>query len=178
VGKEKVLGANYPQTLTTMDTVADMYSFIEQYKKSKVYFEKALKGFDKVLGQDDRRTRSCWWSYLALSPEWRSLDDDTSKEFAPDHPVSIIRLTTETKALYDKGDYRRAEELRRKALALLEGTEGKDQLWTLVCAHDLGLTLIELWKFNEAEELLRRVLAGRKRHAKPDHRHILRTMNA
>jgi len=177
-GKEKVLGAKHPQTLTAMDTVAVLYNFMEQYEISQVYFERALKGFDKVLGQDDRRTRSCWWGYLALSPEWRGLDKDMSREFATDHPVSMVRLNYEASALYDRGDYRRAEELQRKALALFESILGRDELWTLACAHDLGLTLIELWKFAEAEELFRRVLAGRKRQLKPDHRDILRTMNA
>jgi tetratricopeptide (TPR) repeat protein len=177
-GKEKVLGAKHPQTLIAMNTVAILYNFMEQYETSKVYFERTLKGFDKTFGQDDCRTRSCWWGYLTLSPEWRSLDKDTSEEFATDHPVSIVRLTYEASALYDKGDYRRAEELQRKALALFEDTVGQDGLWTLACAHDLGLTLIELWKFTEAEELFRRVLAGRKKQLKPDHRDVLRTMNA
>jgi tetratricopeptide (TPR) repeat protein len=177
-GKEKVLGANHPQTLTATDTVAVLYSFLEQYEISKVYFERALKGFDKVLGQNDRRTQSCWWGYLALPQECRSLDKDTSKEFAEDHPTSIVKLSYEAGALYDRGDYRRAEELQRKALALFESKLGRDELWTLSCAHDLGLTLIELWKFYEAENLFRRVLAGRKRQLTPDHRDTLRTMNA
>jgi tetratricopeptide (TPR) repeat protein len=177
-GKEKVLGANHPQTLTAMDTVAVLYCLMEQYEISKVYFERALKGFDKVLGQSDRRTQSCWWGYLALPPEWCSLDKVMPKEFAKDHPVSIVRLNCEASTLYDKGDYRQAEELQRKALALFEGTLGRDELWTLACAHDLGLTLIELWKFGEAEDLFRRVLAGRKRQLTPDHRDTLRTMNA
>jgi hypothetical protein len=55
---------------------------------------------------------------------------------------------------------------------------GRDELWTLACAHNLGLTLVELWKFGEAEDLFRRVLAGRKRQLTPDHRDTLRTMNA
>jgi tetratricopeptide (TPR) repeat protein len=177
-GKEKVLGAKHPQTLIAMHTVAVLYNFMERYEISKVYFERALKGFDRVLGQDDRGTRSCWWDYLALGPEWRSLDKDTSKEFTADHPVSLVRLNYEASAMYDRGDYRRAEEAQRKALALFEGTVGPDELWTLACAHDLGLTLIELWKFTEAEKLFRRVLAGRKRKLKPDHRDILRTVNA
>jgi tetratricopeptide (TPR) repeat protein len=177
-GRERVLGAKHPQTLIAMDTVAVLYSFMEQYEISKVYFERALRGFDKVLGQDDGRTRLCWWGYLALPPEWCSLDKDTSKEFAADHPVSIVRLNYEASKLYDKGDYRRADERQRKALALFESTLGRDELWTLACAHDLGLTLIELWNFTEAEELFRRVLAGRKKQLKPDHRDTLRAMNA
>ncbi len=177
-GTEKVLGASHPKTLTAMDTVANLYSFMEQYEIAQVYFERALKGFDRVLGQDDRRTLSCWWGYLGLPPEWRDLDKYTWITFADDHPVSIARLSNEASTLYDEGDYRRAEELQRKALALFKGTRRQDELWTLACAHDLGLTLIELWKFDEAEYIFRRVLAGRKKLLTPDHRDSLRTMNA
>lgn len=105
-----------------------------------------------------------------------------SKEFATDHPVSMFRLNYEGSTLYSKGDVRGAEELQRKTLTLFEttlgqSTLGQDELWTLTCAYDLGLTLIELWKFDEAEKLFRRVLAGRKRHLKLDHTDILKTMN-
>ena len=146
-----------------MDTVAVLYSFMEQYEISKAYFERALKGFDKVLGQDDRRTQSCWWRYLALPPEWRSLDKDMSKELAEDHPVSIVRLNYEASTLYDKGDYRRAEELQRKALALFERTLGRDELWTLACAHDLGLTLIELWEIRRGRRSVPTSSGGKKK---------------
>lgn len=177
-GKEKVLGANHPKTLTAIDTVAVLYNFMEQYEISKVYFERALKGFDKVLGQHDHRTQSCWWGYLALPREWRGLDEEMFKDFAVDHPVSIVRLNYEAATSYDRGDYQRAEEIKRRALALFQSVLGLDELWTLDCAHDLGSILIELWKFEEAEYLLRRVLAGRKRQLPPNHCDTLRTMNA
>lgn len=83
---------------------------MEQYESTQ--------SFDKMLGQNDRRAQSCWWGYLSLPPEWRSLDKAMPKKFAKDHPVSIVRLNYEASTLYSKGDYRQAEELQRKKLWL------------------------------------------------------------
>jgi tetratricopeptide (TPR) repeat protein len=161
-----------------MTTVAILYSLKEQNETAKSYFEKALPRFDKIFGQNDRRTQDCWWGYLSLPDEFLSLIKDPLRKFAADHPVSIVRLKSEADTLYHKGDYRQAEQKQRRALALFEEVLGLDELWTLSCAEDLGLTLVELWQFDEAEDLFRRVLEGRKTRLTPDHQDTLRTMNS
>lgn len=147
-------------------------------KLQRSTLKKHSKLLTKFLGQNDRRTQQCWWGYLALPAEWRGLDEDLPKEFADDHPIRIVRAYNKASDLIDRGDYQGAEDQQRRALAVFEEKVGPDALWTLACAYDLGLALIELWKAVEAEELFRRVLAGRKKQLHPGHQDILKTMNA
>jgi hypothetical protein len=62
--REKVLGVEHPDTLTTVYCLAHLLANQRQYDESIALYKRACTGYNATLGSDHPTTRSCHQHYL------------------------------------------------------------------------------------------------------------------
>jgi hypothetical protein len=63
VMSEKVLGAEHPDTLTSMNNLARVLDSQGKYEEAKILYERACAGLVMVLGEEHPYTRACTENY-------------------------------------------------------------------------------------------------------------------
>jgi hypothetical protein len=64
--KEKVLGPEYPSTLTSVHGLAYFLANRHRYDESTVLYERACAGYSAALGGDHPTTRECRKNFSAM----------------------------------------------------------------------------------------------------------------
>jgi tetratricopeptide (TPR) repeat protein len=88
----------------------------------------------------------------------------------PDHPDVAMTLDSLVALYYERGDYRRAERLSNRAIAIYEDTLGPDHPALATSVESRALVLRKLGRDDEAEEIEEWAAAIRRRHAQPNAR--------
>ena len=96
------------------------------------------------------------WAYVSIAEERNRAQLAAESE-------RRARLELEAKVLQDQGQYARAEELYREALATRQRTLGDDHPDTLRSMSNIAVVLQQQHKHAEAEKLHRQTLAARRR---------------
>jgi hypothetical protein len=94
--KEKVLGPEHPDTLTSVYCLAHLLSTRHRYNESLTLYERACAGYETILGKDHPTTRACYQHYtsaLALEQQGQcALLPTTADSSASMHRVKESKL--------------------------------------------------------------------------------------
>lgn len=71
--REKVLGAEHPDTLDTLQDLAYLIESKRQFDEAKLLYEKALSGYQRTLGPNHPDAVSCSENYKSMLEEMNNI---------------------------------------------------------------------------------------------------------
>jgi tetratricopeptide (TPR) repeat protein len=177
--RERVLGLEHPDTLTSVNNLALLLDSTGAYGEAEPLLRRALESSERVLGPDHPDTLTSVnnlalllhskGDYGETEPLYRRALESRERVQGPEHPDTLTSLDNLAALLQSKGDYGEAEPLHRRALESREQVLGPEHPDTLTSVNNLALLLHSKGDYGEAEPLLRRTLESRERVLGPDH---------
>jgi tetratricopeptide (TPR) repeat protein len=121
--RERVLGPEHPDTLTSVNNLAGLYVSQGRYAEAEPLYQRGLRDGERVLGPEHPDTLASLSNLAALLARSGSVDEAASlfEEYAARTksdrvsaaPLAFRQLAYES---YEEGDYPRAEQLLRSVL--------------------------------------------------------------
>ena len=185
--RENILGIEHPDTLTSMDNLATVFSDQGKYQAAEEMHQRALELKGKVLGPEHPETltsmdnlalvfRDQGKYQVAEEMHQRALELE-GKVLGPEHPSTLISMNNLALALRGQGKYQAAEEMYRRALELKGKVLGPEHPDTLAVMNNLAGVFRGQGKYQVAEEMYRRVLELFEKVLGPEHPSTLTGMN-
>ncbi|KUJ07385.1 uncharacterized protein LY89DRAFT_365096 [Mollisia scopiformis] len=169
-GREKVLGKEHPNTLTSVSNLASVLQNQGKYEQAEEMNRRALEGHEKVLGKEHPDTLtsvSILASVLQYQGKYEQAEEMNrralegyEKVLGKEHPNTLTSVSNLALVLQYQGKYEQAEEMNRRALEGYEKVLGKEHPNTLTSVSNLALVLQHQGKYEQAEEMNRRALEG------------------
>jgi nephrocystin-3 len=183
----KALGAEHPNTLTSILRLGNLLYSKGDYKGAEPLYRWALRGFEKALGAEHPHTLMSVnnlgnllkgrGDYEGAEPLLRQALEAREKILGSEHADTLSSVQNLGALLHTRCDYEGAEPLLRRALAGVENARGADHPKTLEILNNLGLLLADKGDYAGAEELYRRARAGREKGLGPEHPDTLVSIN-
>jgi len=149
--REKVLGKEHPDTLTSMNSLADWLRQQGKYDTAEPLYRETLQLREKVLGKEHPDTlksmhdlASLYHSqgkYDAAEPLYRETLQLTEKVLGKEHPDTLKSMHDLASLYHSQGKYDAAEPLYRETLQLREKVLGKEHPDTLTSRNRLASSL-------------------------------------
>ena len=185
--RNKSLGKEHGDTLTSMNEVGNALRQQGHYKEAEAMHRQTLATREKVLGVEHPNTLTTM-DNLALVldsqgkyEEAESMHRQTlatrEKVLGVEHPDTLTTINNLALVLERQGKYEEAESMHRQTLATREkvlGVEHPDMLTTM---NNLALVLDSQGKYEEAESMYRQTLATREKVLGVEHPDTLTTMD-
>jgi tetratricopeptide (TPR) repeat protein len=177
--REKSLGADHPDTATSLNNLAELCKLQGKYAEAEPLLKRALAILEKSLGADHPSTATSLINlgllyklqgkYTEAEPLYKRALAIREESLGADHPSTAVSLNN-LAALYDsQGKYAEAEPLYKRALAIREKSLGVDHPDIAASLNNLGLLYDSQGKYAEAEPLLKRALAISEKALGADH---------
>ncbi|KAF8536533.1 hypothetical protein BDD12DRAFT_781369 [Trichophaea hybrida] len=185
-GREKVLGPDHPDTMTSVNNLAQVLQSQGKCEQAEQMNRRVLEGREKVLEPDHPDTLTSvnnlalvlqsQGKYEQAEQINRRALEGREKVLGPDHPDTLTSVNNLALVLQSQGKYEQAELMNRRALEGYEKVLGPDHPDTLTSVSNLALVLQSQGKYEEAEQMNRRALEGREKALGPDHAESLLTV--
>jgi tetratricopeptide (TPR) repeat protein len=185
--RERVLGAEHPDTLTSVNNLAQLLSSKGDYEAAEPLLRRALGALQRVLGSDHPNTIGSTnnlalllvnqGNYKAAEPLLRRALEEEELVLGADHPDTLNGVNNLAQLLANRGDYGAAEPLFRRALEAMERVLGAEHPSTLTSLNNLALLLMNKGDFATAEPLFRRALGAMDRVLGGEHPLTLKGVN-
>ncbi|KAF8418345.1 hypothetical protein EV426DRAFT_577675 [Tirmania nivea] len=186
-GKEKALGVDHPDTLTTVHWMASVFLEQGQYDKALEWYGRVLAGVQKALGVDHPDTlTTVHWMALVFSEqgqygkalEWYGrVLAGREKALGVNHPSTLTTVHEMASVFSEQGQYDKALEWYGRVLAGKEKALGVDHPRTLTTVHEMASVFSKQGQYDKALEWYGRVLAGSERALGVDHPATLTTVH-
>ncbi|KAF2194645.1 TPR domain protein [Zopfia rhizophila CBS 207.26] len=177
--REAALGAEHPDTLTSVNNLGVVLSRQGKYEEAEAMHRRALEGSKKVLKLEHPDTLtsvsnlgsvlSRQGKYEEAEAMYRRALEGYEKILGPEHPDTLISVNNLGSVLERRGKYKEAEAVHQRALEGREMVLGPEQPSTLTSVSNLGLVFERQGKYEEAEAMQRRALEGREKVLGPEH---------
>ena len=170
---EKRLGPEHVHTAAALNNLALVLEKLGDYPSAESLLRRSLRILEKTLGpqhQDSATTLSNLGRVLDLQGKY----SETAGGGAGD---DAKLLSARAQELIDRGQYKEAETLHYRVVAIHEKTLGKEHPVTATSLSNLGNVLYLQGKAKEAEGVHRRVLAIREKLLGPEHPDTATSMN-
>ena len=185
--RERVLGRDHPDTLTSVDTLAAVYLEQGRYSEAEPLYQRGLQSRERVLGRDHRDTVGSVnelgvlyyreGRYAEAEPLYVRAVGTFERVLGRDHPDTLTSVDNLALLYSDQGRYAEAEPLSRRALGSRERVLGRDHPDTLTSVNNLAVLLRYQGRYSEAEPLYQRALDSSERVLGRDHPHTLTSVN-
>ena len=185
--QEQELGADHPNTLTTVNNLATVLSDQGKLHEAQAMYERALRGYEKALGPDHPDTLMTLNNLATKLRDQEKLDEAQAmfervlrgyeKALGPDHLSTLCTVNNLANLLSDQGKLHEAQAMYERALQGYEKALGPDHNYTLMTVGNLANLLIAQDKLDEAKTMHERVLLGYEMVLGPDHTDTLGTVN-
>jgi tetratricopeptide (TPR) repeat protein len=185
--RRRVLGPDHPDTLTSLNDLADAYRVQSAYKQAEPLFMKVLETRRRVLGEEDPATLS---SMNELANLYLSQDKDAQAEpllvkalevqrrvLGPDHPDTLTSLHDLATTYVEEGKFGQAEPLEIQALEARRRVLGEEHPQTARALNELGWLYRQEGKLAQAEALLTEAVEVQRRVLGEEHSDTLTSMN-
>jgi tetratricopeptide (TPR) repeat protein len=177
--RERVLGPDHPDTLSSRNDLAEAYRAAGRAAEAIVLLERTLADRERVLGPDHPDTLQsrnnlalAYWAAgraaEAIPLHERTLAD-YERTLGPDHPSTLGSRNNLALAYWATGRAAEAIPLHERTLADYERTLGPDHPSTLTSRNNLAYAYWATGRAAEAIPLHERTLADRERILGPDH---------
>jgi tetratricopeptide (TPR) repeat protein len=168
--REKVLGFEHPDTLTSVSNLGTVLERQGKYDEAEAMHRRALEGYEKVLGFEHPHTLasvSNLGSVLSRQGKYDEAEamhrrdlEGSEKVLGVEHPDTLASVSNLGSVLDSQGKYDEAEAMHRRALEGYEKVLGVEHPDTLTSVSNLGSVLERQGKYDEAEAMHRRALEG------------------
>ncbi len=185
--REKILGPDHPDTLTSVNNLAALLRATGDYAGAEPLYRRALETHERVLGPEHPVTLisvnnlatllQATGDYAGAEPLYRRALETHERVLGPEHPNTLTSVNSLAGLLDDIGDYAGAEPLYRRALETRERVLGPEHPDTLTSVNNLALLLQATGDYAGAEPLYRRALETRERVLGPEHPDTLISVN-
>lgn len=165
---EKLLGLEHPDTATSYNNIAGVYSKQGDYTRAVEWYQKALVVDEKVFGKKHPYTAT---SYNNIAGVYESLGDCAralelyqkalavrEKVLGKEHPSTATSYNNIALVYTYQGDYTRALEWYQKSLLVLEKFLGKEHPNTAKTYNNIALVYNHLGDYTRAMEWLQKAL--------------------
>jgi tetratricopeptide (TPR) repeat protein len=177
--REKVLGPEHPDTLTSVSYFGSVLESQGKYVAAEAMHRRALEGEEKVLGpehpdtltsvSDLGRVLERQGKYEAAEAMHRRALEEREKVLGPEHPDTLTSVSCLGSVLERQGKYVAAEAMHRRDLESSEKVLGPEHPDTLTSVSNLGLVFGRQGKYEAAEAMHRRALEGEEKVLGPEH---------
>ena len=185
--REQTLGAEHPDTLTSVNSLGVCLLDMGQLKDAEPLFRKALEARERTLGAEHRDTvvsvnnlAGCLHYMGQLKdaePLYRRGLESFERTLGAEHPSTLLSVNNLASCLQHMGQLEDAEALCRRALEARERTFGAEHSDTLVSVSNLAQCLEDMGRMKDAEPLFRRALEARERTLGAEHPETLVAVN-
>jgi non-specific serine/threonine protein kinase/serine/threonine-protein kinase len=182
----RVLGANDPGTLKSMDTLSGLLTDESRYPEAEKMARETLERRTHVRGAEDRDTVNATrrlaqiladeGRYAEAEPVNRKTFEIARRKFGPADPDTINAEAALAINLAYAGKLTESDKTFRDVLQKDLATVGPDDLMTIKAESNLGSILLHEKKPAEAEKLFRAVIEKESRIFGPDHPRTLLDM--
>jgi CHAT domain-containing protein/Tfp pilus assembly protein PilF len=166
--REKALGAEHPDTATSLNNLAELYKDKGDYARAEPLYRRALAIYEKMLGAEHPNTAillnnlallyRITGDYAQAEPLYHRALAILEKTLGAEHPDTATSLNNLAELYRAKGDYAQAEPLYRRALAIREKTRGAEHPETATSLNNLALLYRAKGDYAQAEPFFRRAL--------------------
>ena len=185
--RRRTLGNEDPDTLTSMNNVAQALSNQGKYAEAEKMHRGTLALRERVSGKEHPDTLTSMSNVAwALSNQGKYAEAEKmhretlalrEKVLGKEHPYTLTSISNVAQALSNQGKYAEAEKMHRETLALREKVLGKAHSYTLTSRSNIGVALSNQGKYAEAEEMHRATLVLREEVLGKKHPHTLTSMS-
>ncbi|KAL9591473.1 MAG: hypothetical protein Q9179_007687 [Wetmoreana sp. 5 TL-2023] len=186
-GREKVMGKEHPDTLTSVSNLALVLRDQGKYEEAEQMNRRALDGREKVVGKEHPDTLtsvSNLASVLRRQGKYKEAEqmsrralDGREKVVGKEHPFTLMSVSNLASVLQDQGKYEEAEQMSRRALESSKKVVGKEHPFTLTSVSNLASVLQDQGKYEEAEQMNRRALDSREKVLGKQHPNTLTSVS-
>jgi tetratricopeptide (TPR) repeat protein len=180
-------GSDHPDTLKSMNNVANSYGRLGRHAEALKLREETLALRKAKLGHDHPDTllsmHNLANSYAAFSrhADALKLREETlalrKAKLGPDHPDTLMTMGNLGNSYHELGRHTDALKLREETLALMTAKHGGDHPETLLSMVNLANSYSALDRHADADKLREQTLALQKDKLGPDHRDTLMSMH-
>lgn len=185
--QRRALGEKHPDTLATMNGLAELYQDQGNYARAEPLFVRALELRRQVLGEQHFDTLATMndlatvylneGQYQKAEPVFVKVWDARRRALGEEHP-DTLRSMNNLALLYQlEGKYAEAEPLSTRVLEARRRVLGEEHPDTLISADNLARLFLYQGKYVQAEPLFIAVLEGRRRVLGEDHPDTFISMN-
>jgi tetratricopeptide (TPR) repeat protein len=185
--RQRLLGENHPDTLTSRDNLAGTYRAAGDLGRAIPLFERALADWQRVLGDDHPQTltsgNNLAYAYRAAGDLGRAIPlferalADRVRVLGDDHPDTLTSRDNLAGTYRAAGDLGRAIPLAERALADRVRVLGDDHPDTLTSRNNLAYAYQSAGDLGRAIPLFKQALADRQRVLGDDHPQTLTSRN-
>jgi tetratricopeptide (TPR) repeat protein len=159
------LGLDHPDTLATMNSLANAYGCLDRHREAIALMERRLESGKATLGPDHPETLAfmadlAWYYQWAgqwdLSvPLWEQLLDKRRTLHGPTHPATLGAMHKLAANYTDMGRFKDAMALHAKVLDGLDATYGPKHASTGLLREWFAITCQRVGELDRADQLLR-----------------------
>lgn len=185
--RERTLGADHPDTLTTRNNLATAYWRAGRITEAMTLYEQTLAGWERVLGIDHPQTlrtrnnlASAYWTTGRTAEAINSHEQnlaDQERVLGPDHPDTLRTRSNLAHAYWTAGRTTEAIGLLENSLADRERVLGKDHPDTLNTCSNLAAAYQMAGRTAEAITMHQQTIASQERVLGSYHPDTLTTRN-
>ncbi|MCL2357232.1 MAG: FxSxx-COOH system tetratricopeptide repeat protein, partial [Defluviitaleaceae bacterium] len=165
---EKVLGKEHPDTATTYNNIAEVYSSQRDYDKALELHQKTLAIYEKVLGAEHPDTTAAYnniatvYYYQGDCEKALELHQKAlaifEKVLGAEHPDTAATYNNIAAVYRYQGDYDKALEFYQKALVIQEKALGSEQPSTATTYNNIALVYGRQGDYDKALEFYQKAL--------------------
>ena len=184
---EKMLGKEHPDTLASMNDLAEVLSSQGNYEEAGQIHRQALALREKVLDKEHPLTLTSMNNLAGVLSSQGNYEEAEQihrqalalmeKVLGKEHPDTLTSMNNLVLVLSSQGNYEEAKQIHQQALALKERVLGKEHPLTLTSMNNLAEVLRSQGNYEEAERILRQALALREKVLGKEHPDTLTSMN-
>ena len=177
--RERLLGAEHPDTLNTLNSIGLVLSWQGKYEKAEATHKHALEIKRRVLGKEHPSTLNSMSGVASAyrnQGQWKEAEElcvqvlETRKKvLGEEHPDTLISIGNLASMYGDQGRLKEAEELEVQVLEIRKKVLGEEHPNTLLSMYNLAFTLKNLGRAQEAVLLLEGCFKLREKVLGPQH---------
>jgi tetratricopeptide (TPR) repeat protein len=185
--RERVLGANHPDTAQSLNNLAALYKNQGKYEQAEPLLQQALTIHERVLGANHPDTAlslnnlaalySDQGKYEQAEPLYQRALAICEKVLGAEHPNTANSLNNLAHLYSDQGKYEQVEPLYQRALAIREKVLGPEHPDTASSLNNLAMFYYSQGKYEQAEPLLQQALTIREKVLGPEHPDLANSLN-
>ncbi|KAK6356073.1 hypothetical protein TWF718_000447 [Orbilia javanica] len=167
--------------------IARVFDNQGKYDEAMQWYERALAGTKKVLGEDHPSTFDTVNNIALVFKNQGKYDEamqwyeralaGTEKALGEDHPSTLITVNNIALVFFNQGKYDEAMQWYERSLAGKKKALGEDHPSTLSTVNNIALVFFNQGKYDEAMQWYERLLAGKKKVLGEDHPSTLIVVN-
>lgn len=184
--REKNLGKEHPETLASMNNLAQAFCNQGKYIEAETMHREALALKEKLLGKEHPETLTSMNNLgIVLSNQGKLAEAErlhqetlalSEKVLGKEHPHTLLIMSNLANVLGIQGGHDETERMRKKVLVLQEKVLGQEHPDTLSSMANLASIYRNQGRWKEAEDLGVQVIETRKRVLGQDHPDTLKSM--